>query len=607
MNKFTTKRIFAVVCTLAMGTFVACNNGNTDASKAELEAMQASFDSLMAEHQLLKQANPELDAATAQKDSIITAQAAEIQQLLDQLKKQKQQKGTTAAATTSDSGLMRQIKEKENTIKQLQTKLDNQAKELRQVQKDLANGQNKDCSTLTAELREQVRKQEKTISNLEAQVKNLNDIKTVMGNTNKDLNKQLESCNSNNTQAGKQLAELKAQIAALQNSVRSDQNASDGYEAQIKQLNDQIAKLNASVSEKEFQIEAMTEQVKTLKAAQGNNDNALAGQIASLQSQIKNLQGDVRRGESQIEKLSKQVAEAEAKESASSKRAAEAEKQLAALQSNLAAAQKDLADAQGELSSTKGQLAACQKDASSKSGDAQAVAELMAQVEQQRAQIAQLNKELQAKETELANAKSQASTKNAVSQKLAELQSLCDSYKAEIERLRAENAQLKEENSELKGRISGSARTEAENARLSQKVILASVLIANDLHAVPGKGMATANVVKPTTKAKATAVVHITGMILRNNVIDPGTQTIYARITNANNRIVCNGTPASFRMADNTEMLYTMSQDIEYTGMQRPISMVWKKDPSLELQPGLYWVTLFCNGYEIGKTSFKLS
>lgn len=606
MNKFSTKRILAVVCALAMGTFVACNNGDSNVSQADLDSMQARFDSLMEEHNLLKQANPELDGVTARKDSIITAQAAEIQQLLNQLKQQNKQSNSGNAAVTNDSGLMRQIKEKENTIKQLQAKLDNQAKELKQVQKDLASGQNKDCSTLTAELRDQIRKQEKTISDLEAQVKSLSDIKAVMGNTNKDLNKQLESCNSNNAQMNRQLADVKAQIAQLQNSAKNEQNASDSYEAQIKQLNAQIAQLNASVSEKEFQIEAMTEQVKTLKAGQGNNDNALASQIASLQSQIKSLQGDVKRGEAQIEKLSKQVADAEAKEAASTKRALEAEKQVADLQAELKTAQKNLADTQSELSSSRNQLAECQKN-SAKGNEAQALAELTAQVEQQKAQIAQLNKDLQAKEAGLADAKSQASNKNAINQKLNELQALCDGYKAEIERLRAENAQLKEENDDLKSRISGSARTEAENARLSQKVILASVLIANDLHAVPGKGMASANVVKPTTKAKTTAVVHITGVILRNNVIDPGTQTIYARITNANNRIVSNGAPASFVMADGTDMLYTLSQDIEYTGMQRPISMVWKKDASVELQPGLYWVTLFCNGYEIGKTSFKLS
>jgi len=34
--------------------------------------------------------------------------------------------------------------------------------------------------------------------------------------------------------------------------------------------------------------------------------------------------------------------------------------------------------------------------------------------------------------------------------------------------------------------------------------------------------------------------------------------------------------------------------------------MMWKKAESVELAPGLYWVTLYANGYEIGKVSFKL-
>ena len=34
--------------------------------------------------------------------------------------------------------------------------------------------------------------------------------------------------------------------------------------------------------------------------------------------------------------------------------------------------------------------------------------------------------------------------------------------------------------------------------------------------------------------------------------------------------------------------------------------MIWKKLESVEMPAGLYWVTLYANGNEIGKTSFKL-
>ena len=55
-----------------------------------------------------------------------------------------------------------------------------------------------------------------------------------------------------------------------------------------------------------------------------------------------------------------------------------------------------------------------------------------------------------------------------------------------------------------------------------------------------------------------------------------------------------------------TPMQYTVKQDIEFTGFSRKVSMIWKKLESVEMPAGLYWVTLYANGNEIGKTSFKL-
>ena len=124
----------------------------------------------------------------------------------------------------------------------------------------------------------------------------------------------------------------------------------------------------------------------------------------------------------------------------------------------------------------------------------------------------------------------------------------------------------------------------------------------------PGKSVKTGNVVKPTEKASQVQVVRIDCRLLDNNVIDPGSITIYARITTANNRVLCNGAAENYSFDYNgTPMQYTTKQDIEFTGYGRAISMLWRKGESVEMAPGLYWVTLYANGYEIGKTSFRLN
>jgi len=253
---------------------------------------------------------------------------------------------------------------------------------------------------------------------------------------------------------------------------------------------------------------------------------------------------------------------------------------------------------------------AAQKTASEGDSEAQLIADLSTQLDAQKAEIASLQKQLEQKNKELAAAKAAKNstpTKGAVNQKLAELQALCDSYAAEIERLRAENEQLRNENSELRDKVSSSADLIAENERLQQKVNLASVLVTSDLVAIPGKSVK-GNVVKPATKASQTVAVRIDCRILDNNVVDPGSITIYARISNAANRVLCNGAADLFSFDLNgVQMQYTTKQDIEFTGYGRNLTMLWKKSDAVEITPGLYWVTLYANGYEIGKTSFKLN
>jgi len=294
----------------------------------------------------------------------------------------------------------------------------------------------------------------------------------------------------------------------------------------------------------------------------------------------------------------------------------ECENDKQALQATISDLQQQVLSFQTRVDQLTSQNEALAKSAGNKQSDADAaaasslIAELSARVESQQKQIAQLQADLQQKEAELAASKSSNNakpTKGAVDQKLAELQALCDSYVAEIERLRAENQQLKNENAELKDKISSSASLFAENERLQQKVKMASVLVTTDLKATPGKSLKVGNVVKPTTKASQTKCIRLDCRILDNNVVDPGSMTIYARISDAADRAIYNGTAENFSFNLNgVTMQYTTKQDIEFTGQGRSLTMIWKKNDNVELAPGLYWVKLYANDYEIGKASFKL-
>lgn len=259
------------------------------------------------------------------------------------------------------------------------------------------------------------------------------------------------------------------------------------------------------------------------------------------------------------------------------------------------------------------------------------VAQLEGQVNQQQEEIERLQAELKeqialvaeaqgmaesAKSDAAASKKAAASTKGAVNKKLAELEEMCNKYAEEIARLKAENEQLKNENDSLRTEVS-SMRQEAEqtalaNAKLAQKVSQAAILVTKDLSVTPLKRVAS-NSGKETNRASAVTTLKIDGVILDNNVVDPGSVVIYVRITNGAWQLVYTPrydgrgelVPQEFDL-NGEKVIYTVAQTVEFTGESRPFTIVWNKGEDVELTAGIYKVALFANGNIIGTTTFRL-
>ena len=547
------------------GLFSSCGGVDNSDKVAEL---QRQLDSTLSQYQNLKMSAGDYEEQLSSRDSAINAQAAEIQRLINELNNAKR-RPAAASATNNDARIERQqkeIREKENTIRQLQRQIDQQTKQIAELSKAGQTGtqidgqQKKELSKLQSKIDEQ----QKQIATLQNDIKRLRDENT-SATQGKDkmkkdyesqlatVNGQLESCRAELSRVNEQIKAKNAEISHLV----SQGNSVPDENAELKQLRIQVNDLNKKEAACRKQYEELQKNVEQSSSLCESDKQALQNQINSLNQQVQTLQ----------------------------------------------ARTTELQTQNAELVRNAGQ-----------SGDAQAASyqktidDLNAQIGQQRQQIAQLQSDLQQKNQELEAAKKESGKKTdvgTVSQKIQELQQLCDSYLAEIERLRAENELLKNENAELKGRVSNSADLIAENERLQQKVKLASVLVTDDMKITPGKELRPGNFVKSTNKAKQVKVIRIDCRILDNNVVDPGSITIYARIANAANRVVANGQPESFDMSG-VQMQYTMKQDIEFTGYGRNLAMIWKKYDDVELAPGLYWVTLYAGGYEIGKVSFKL-
>ena len=591
MRIFTLRRPVAYVCAVAVfaAMVVSCGGNPTVEDNKQVDELQMQLDSTMQMYLELKSQNGDFDSVMAQRDSVIKAQAAEIQRLINNMKNGGSNVSTSTVDNKQVEKQQKEIRDKENTIKRLQKQLDDQSKQLKALQSSKNTGDNgKADEKRIAQLQKQIAQQEKQISDLKAETKRLEAAASSKNTGCDEMKKDYES----------QVAELKGEIG--------------GYKTQIADLNKQIKSLESEYKKvendaKKGEVDKDDAELKATK----EELRQLTVQLNECRKLNTQYQNDVKAANDNLASMT----EKEAAERAQNEELKKNQQTLAQrCENDKQALQAKISDLQSQVFTMQTKVEQLQNEksdsakGSNDAASAKTIADLTAQVEQQRKEIERLNADLQKKNKELASAKSAAKPgKGAVNQKLNELQEMCDSYAAEIERLRAENAQLKSENAELKEKVSSSATLVAENERLQQKVKLASVLVTSDLKATPGKSVKVGNVVKSTTKASQTNYVRLDCRLMDNNVIDPGSVTIYARISNAADRAICNGNPEDYSFNMNgVQMQYTTKQDIEFTGMGRNLTMLWKKAANIDLGPGLYWVKLYANGYEIGKTSFKL-
>lgn len=253
---------------------------------------------------------------------------------------------------------------------------------------------------------------------------------------------------------------------------------------------------------------------------------------------------------------------------------------------------------------------------------------LQNQVASQQSEIARLQEEV-AKQTALvaeanaaaakANANAEkttaetkaaiAKTKGNINKKLAQLQAQCDEYFEELQRLRAENVVLRAENDSLRNEVVSYKRnaenTAVENAKMAAKMSRASILSTDNIVVTPLKRLSNGTG-RPSTRATAVSAFHIEGTLLANNVIEPGTVTIYAVLSTPSNVVLHNGTMEQKFDANGIRSTYTTVQSYEFTGDTRTFDMSWNKDDETELEAGIYRVSLYANGSLIGVTEFKL-
>jgi len=111
-----------------------------------------------------------------------------------------------------------------------------------------------------------------------------------------------------------------------------------------------------------------------------------------------------------------------------------------------------------------------------------------------------------------------------------------------------------------------------------------------------------------TDKARRIEKVKVCFTLSENSVALPGPRTIYIRIARPDNKIITEGDADLYSfMLKGEKIQYSMKKEIDYANKDMNLCLYWtKKDEKTHAMTGTYNVTVFCEDYEIGQSSFIL-
>lgn len=218
-------------------------------------------------------------------------------------------------------------------------------------------------------------------------------------------------------------------------------------------------------------------------------------------------------------------------------------------------------------------------------------------VSQQRARVEQLTEEL--KTLKASNARRIKELQG----ELATLRDVMRSFIVQIDSLNATNNVLRQENSEMKGRLASASRENASlqqrNETLSQKVTVAARLEAKsiDVRALNFKD-------RETNKLAKIAKIKVAFTIAKNVSAEVGERDIFLRLTRPDGQLLFHSKNDTFRFED-SDVNFSARRSVEYGGEDTPTYVIYSVDMG-ELTAGSYEVELFAGGEVIGRSTFSL-
>lgn len=198
-----------------------------------------------------------------------------------------------------------------------------------------------------------------------------------------------------------------------------------------------------------------------------------------------------------------------------------------------------------------------------------------------------------------------------VKKKLDKLRVVAKTYVHQMDSLYTVNNELLEENKEIKQKYNEekaiTKNLKKEKAQLSEKIDEAKVLKAYNIEA-RAFYIKRSGTEKEVDRARRTSIIEVCFTIGNNVVVEPGTKDVYVRIARPDNKILTPGVAEEYVFDYKGEKIqYSIFEQLEYDNEARPVCLRWvKKYEDVEMQEGVYEITIFASGEEIGTTNLEL-
>lgn len=172
-----------------------------------------------------------------------------------------------------------------------------------------------------------------------------------------------------------------------------------------------------------------------------------------------------------------------------------------------------------------------------------------------------------------------------------------DSLNQKNQRLMAENSSVKQEVTEVKTQ---NQALEQEKKKLEQTVTIAATLEALNLKAtgINKKG-------KEQSRASKVESIKVDFTLGKNLTAKRGAKNVYIRIQRPDQLLLTRSDKDLFKF-EGMKIPFSAMREVEYEGIDLPVSIYWDNSGQPALIPGQYTIDLFADGNNIGTTSLSV-